>query len=96
LELRELARRLAGGFAVLLGRGELGGNLGDETLVLGQAEQKIDPVGLTPAHQGLTSKPRSGAQLDAHLRAMRADLGNDARRFLHCPGGRIDVGAPQL
>jgi hypothetical protein len=70
LELLELARRLAAGFAVFLSHGELGGNLGYETLVLGQAKQKIDRVGLTPARQGLTSKPRIGAQQDAHLRAV--------------------------
>ena len=40
-ELLKTACRLAGGFAVLFGRGELGGNLADQTRVLGQAKQLI-------------------------------------------------------
>jgi hypothetical protein len=37
-EFLEAARRLAGGFAVLLGRREFGRGLSDQTLVLGQTK----------------------------------------------------------
>jgi len=87
------ARRLTGGFAVLLGRGEFGSDLSDQALVLGQAKQIIDPIGLAPTHQSLAGKPRSvglqptgltrGAQRNAHFGPAGADLGDDAGGFLH-------------
>src|SRR5690349_18988551 len=96
LELLEAPRRLAGGFALLLGGSQFTGNLGDQPLVLGQAKQKIDAIDLAPAHQGLAGKPRIGAQHDAHRAPAGADLRDDARRLLDRSGGSVDVGAPQL
>ncbi len=95
-ELGEPARRLAGGFALLLGRAQFAGNLGDQPLVLGQAKEKLDPVGLAPTHQNIAGKPRIGAQHNTHLRPAGADLGDNARGLLDRPGGRVDVGAAQL
>jgi len=82
----EPASGLAAGFAVFLGRGELAGNLADETLVLGQAKQEIDAIRLAPTHQRLAGKPRIGAQDHAHLGPAGADLRANARHLLDRAG----------
>jgi hypothetical protein len=96
LELLEAARRLAGGLALLLSRGDLGRDLGDQTLVLGQTKQEINPISLAPTHQGVAGKPRIGTQHNAHLGPAHAHPSDDARRLLHRSSGPVDVGAPQL
>ena len=93
LKLLETTRRLAAGFALFLGSNQFTGNLGDQSLVLGQPEQKIDAIGLAPTHQGVAGKPRIGPQHDAHFGPLGADLRDDARRLLDRAGGRVDVGA---
>jgi hypothetical protein len=103
--------RLAGRFAVLLGRGEFVGNLGDEPLVLRPTKQRIHPVGLPPTHHSLAGKPRigglqptgltPGAQHNARPcsgqgQALRPPRADLRDDARRLFGGRVDVGAPQL
>ena len=52
----EATRRLAGFLALLGGLGEFALDLLDQAAVLGQAEQKVDAVGLAPSHQPVAGK----------------------------------------
>jgi hypothetical protein len=86
-EVLEAARRFAGLLAQLGSRGELGFDLTDQPGVARQAEQKVDAVGLAPAHQPVASKARIGTQQNAHLRPAGADLGDDPRHLLDAAVG---------
>src|SRR4029077_19402991 len=92
----EATGRLAGFLALLGSLGEFALDLFDQAAVLGQAEQKVDAVGLAPSHQPVASKARIGAQQDAHLGPALADAGNDPRHLLDAAGAGIDVRRAQF
>ena len=59
-------------------------------------EDEVDPLRFTPAHQGIARKARVGAQHDAHLGPVAADLGDDALELFNTAGRGIRVGPAQL
>ena len=85
------------GLAVLLGGlGKFGRDLGDQPVILGQAEQIIDVVLLAPCHQIVACEPRIRPQQNAHLGPTPADLCDDPRNFVNRARAGIDAGAAQL
>jgi hypothetical protein len=95
-ELLEAPRRLAGSSALRLGLGKFAGDLVDQAVVAGEAEEKVDAVGFAPRHQLLADEATVGAQQDPHLGPALADLPDDARHFLDRTGGGIDIRRAQL
>ncbi|AGA25936.1 hypothetical protein Sinac_1557 [Singulisphaera acidiphila DSM 18658] len=63
--------------------------------VLGQADQVIHAVVLTPAKDLLAAEPAVGADQDLHLRPRLADLRDDPLEGLHRAGAGINVGGTQ-
>jgi hypothetical protein len=76
--------------------GKFAADRADQPAVLRQAEQEIDPVQFAPLHQRLAAEAAIGAQQDAHPRPAGADLPDDARGLLDCPGRAVDVGPAQF
>ena len=71
-------------------------DLGDQPLVLLQAEQEVHAVRLAPSHQLLARKARCRRATGCAPAASGADLRDDPRHLLHRTRRRVDVGAPQL
>jgi hypothetical protein len=80
--------------AVLLGK--LGRDLGDQPVVLGQAEQIFDVVMFAPRHQFVACEPRIRPQQNLHLGPALADLRNDPRHLFNRARAGVDVGSAQL
>ena len=96
LEVLEPAGWLAAP-AVLFGRlGEFGCDTGDQPAVLGQAEQIIDVVLLTPCHQLIAREAGIRPQHDPYFGPTRADLRNDSRHLVDRARAGIDIGPAQL
>ena len=86
---------LAGAPALRRGLHEVTCDLGDQTVVLLQAEHEVHVVRLAPAHQLVARKARVGTQQDAGSRPACPDAHDKARHFFNRPGCRIQIGAPQ-
>lgn len=87
---------LAAGRTGLSRRGHLGGDLRLETIILGQAEQVIDPMGFAPAHQRIAGKARVGPQHDAALGPVPANVANEALDLFHTACCGVSIGAAQF
>lgn len=68
-------------------------DLGDEAVVLGEAEHVIDVVLLA---QLIAREPGVRAQQDAHIGPASTDLRNDPRHLFDRAGAGIDIGSVQL
>jgi hypothetical protein len=83
--------------AVLLGGlGKLSRDLGDQPVILGQAEQVVDVVLFAPCHQIVAREPRIRPQQNAYLGPAPADLRNDPRHLLDRARAGVDIGPAQL
>ena len=66
-----------------------------QATVLGQSEQKIDPVGFAPTHQVFAAETTITAHYDLHVRPVLPNVGDDADQMLKQPGRGVDVRGPQ-
>ena len=80
----------------MLGLGHLGGDLGVEGHVLGNAEDEVDVVVIAPGHQVIAAKAAIGAHDDGCHGPAGADLGDETGDLLDTASGGIDVGRPEL
>ena len=78
------------------GKIKLGLDLGDEPVVLRQAEEEVDAVGLAPGHEFFPREPAVGAQQNARPWPTGADLRDDARHLFDRAGRSVHIRAPQL
>jgi hypothetical protein len=84
-EVAEHPRRHPGGHVPPPGLGELRGQCRFQAGIARQPEHVIDPVLLAPQHQRVVREATVGAQDDADLRPLPADLGDDAGDLLDRP-----------
>ena len=68
-----------------LGLGQFGADLADQPRIARQTEQKVDAVGLAPAHQLLAAEAGIAAQQNAHARPARPNLRDDPGDLLASP-----------
>ena len=94
-EVGEAAGRATLGQALGLGCGQIVGDGADQTLVAGEPEQVVDPVGFAPTHQRLAREARVGPQQDLDPRPTRPDPGDDPRHLLEGARRSVDVRAPE-
>src|SRR6266705_393780 len=78
------------------GLGKLGRDLGDQPVILGQAEQIVDVVVFAPCHQVVACEPRIRPQQNAYLGPAPADLRNDPRHLFNRARAGVDIGPAQL
>lgn len=67
-----------------------------QPLVPSQAEDVVDIVVLTPAHQILASEAAVGTQPDLHRRSSSPDQPHDLLQLLACAGTAVDIAASKL
>ena len=96
LEVLEAPGWLAALAVLLGGLGKLGRDLGDQPVVLGQAEQIVDVVLFAPCHQIVACEPGIRPQQNAYLGPAPADLRNDPRHLFNRARAGVDVGPAQL
>jgi hypothetical protein len=82
--------------ALFLGLGKLPRNHLNQAIVLRQAEDVADVIGLAPRHQRLPRKARIGSQHNAHRSPTLAKLPDYAGDFFHRTRRGIDIRWPQL
>jgi hypothetical protein len=88
--------RLAGGRAPGLGLDQVAADPRHQPRVPGQAEEIVDPLGLTPGHEVLAREARVRPQQNAHPRPTGPDPRHDPLDLFQRPCRGVDVRAPQL
>ena len=95
LQLREDAGRLLGCFVLLPSLLQLLGDQLEQPWILGQPEEVIHAVGLTPCHDRIATESAVATDDDLHLGPSLADLRDNPLNLLQGSGTGIDVGWPE-